>query len=38
VIFHLDVLKPALPKGEASDGSAGVNTKQQMSLDLEDVW
>jgi hypothetical protein len=38
VIFHLDELKPALQKGEASDGSPGANTKQQMSLDLEDVW
>jgi hypothetical protein len=38
VVFHLDVLKPPLPKGDASGGVPGACTKQQMSLDVEDLW
>ena len=38
VVFHLDVLKPLLPMGDASGGAAGANTKKQMSLDLDDLW
>ena len=37
VVFHPDVLKPPLPKGDASDGAPGTNTREQMSLDLEDL-
>ena len=38
VVFHLDVLKSPLPKGNVSDGAHGANTKKQMSLDLDDLW
>ncbi|MDT8843111.1 hypothetical protein ParKJ_37370 [Paraburkholderia fungorum] len=38
VVFHLDVLKPPLPKGNVSDGAPGANTRKQMSLELEDWW
>lgn len=38
VVFHLDVLKPPLPKRDASDGAPGANTKKQMSLELDDLW
>jgi hypothetical protein len=39
VIFHLDVLKPPLPKGDASDRApAGASTRKQMSLDPDDLW
>ncbi|KAE8754028.1 hypothetical protein FSO04_42030 [Paraburkholderia madseniana] len=38
VVVHIDVLKSPLPKGDASDGAAGANTKKQMSLDLDDLW
>jgi hypothetical protein len=38
VIFHLDVLKPPLPKGNVSDGARGANAKKQMSLELDDWW
>ncbi|WP_211708840.1 hypothetical protein [Paraburkholderia aspalathi] len=37
VLFHLDVLKPPLPKRDASDGAPGANTKKQMSLELDDL-
>jgi hypothetical protein len=38
VVFHLDVLKPSLPKGNVSAGAPGANTRKQMSLELEDWW
>jgi hypothetical protein len=38
VVFHLDVLKPPLPKGNVSDGAPGANAKKQMSLELDDGW
>jgi hypothetical protein len=38
VVFHLDVLKPPLPNGDASGGVPGAGTKKQMSLDLDDLW
>jgi hypothetical protein len=37
-VFHLDVLKRPLKKGDASDGAAGASTRNQMSLDLDDLW
>lgn len=37
VVVHIDVLKSPLPKGDASDGATGANTKKQMSLDLDDL-
>lgn len=36
VVFHPDVLKPPLPKGDVPDGAPGANTKKQMSLELDD--
>ena len=36
VIFHLDELKPPLPKGDVSDGGPGANTKKRMSRELDD--
>ena len=38
VVFHLDVLKPPLPKRNVSDGAPGANGKKQMSLELDDWW
>ncbi|NPT46392.1 hypothetical protein GNZ12_34715 [Paraburkholderia sp. 1N] len=38
VIFHLDVLKLTLPKGDASGAPVNAKVKKQMSLDLEDLW
>jgi hypothetical protein len=38
VIFHLDVLKPPLPKANVSDGAPGANATKQMSLELDDWW
>jgi hypothetical protein len=38
VVFHLDVLKPPLPKGNVSDSAPGTNAKKQMSLELDDGW
>jgi hypothetical protein len=38
VVFHLDVLKPLLPKNHASDAAPGTVTKKQMSLELDDGW
>ncbi|NPT62481.1 hypothetical protein [Paraburkholderia elongata] len=38
VVFHLDVLKPPLPKGNVSDGAPGANAKKQISLELDDWW
>jgi hypothetical protein len=38
VVFHLDVLKSPLPKGDASGGTPGANPKKQMLLDLDDLW
>jgi hypothetical protein len=38
VVFHLDVLKPSLPTEQASDAVHCAHTKEQMSLDLEDLW
>lgn len=38
VVFHFDVLKPTSPEGEASGGRPGDKTKNQMSLDLDDLW
>lgn len=37
-VLHLDVLKMALPKGFASDAPSDGRTKEQMSLDLDDLW
>ena len=37
VVFHPDVLKPRLPKGDVFDGVAGADTKNQMPLD-RDHW
>jgi hypothetical protein len=36
VVFHLDVLKPPLPKRSVCDGTPGADTKKQMSLELDD--
>jgi hypothetical protein len=38
VVFHPDVLKPPLPKGDASDRGPGASTRKQMSLDPDDLW
>jgi hypothetical protein len=38
LVFHLDVLKPPLPKRHVSDGAPGANAKKQMSLELDDWW
>lgn len=38
VVFHLDVLKSPLPKGNVSDGAHSANAKKQMSLELDDLW
>ncbi|CAB3780257.1 hypothetical protein [Paraburkholderia caffeinilytica] len=38
LVFHLDVLKPWMPKAAVSDGASGANTKKQMSLELDDWW
>ena len=38
VVFHLDVLKPPLPKGSVSDSAPGANPKKPMSLELDDWW
>ncbi|MGF7000147.1 hypothetical protein [Paraburkholderia sp. GAS32] len=38
VVFHLDVLKPWMPKADVSDDASGVNMKKQMSLELDDWW
>ncbi|WP_167378544.1 hypothetical protein [Paraburkholderia aspalathi] len=37
-VFHRDVLKMALPKGSASDAHSDATTKEQMSLDLDELW
>ncbi|OAJ53672.1 hypothetical protein A6V36_36145 [Paraburkholderia ginsengiterrae] len=37
-VFHLDVLTMASPKGFASDAPSDARTKEQMSLDLDDLW
>ncbi|SOE98813.1 hypothetical protein SAMN05446635_6796 [Burkholderia sp. OK233] len=37
VVFNLDVLKPSLPTEPASGEVHRANTKEQMSLDLEDL-
>lgn len=37
-VFHLDVLKMALPKGFASDAPSEARTTEQMSLDLGGLW
>lgn len=37
VIFHLYVLKPPLPTQNASGKVHRANTKEQMSLDLDDL-
>ncbi|MFM0016249.1 hypothetical protein PQR46_43610 [Paraburkholderia sediminicola] len=37
-VFHRDVLKMALPKGSASDARSDTTTKEQMSLDLDELW
>ncbi|MFL9862209.1 hypothetical protein PQR72_41930 [Paraburkholderia madseniana] len=36
-VFHLDVLKPALPEGETGNGPPDAGSKKQMTLDLDDV-
>ncbi|WP_035553150.1 MULTISPECIES: hypothetical protein [Burkholderiaceae] len=38
VVFHPDVLKPPMPKGNVSDGAPGASTRKQMSLELDDWW
>lgn len=38
VVFHLDVLKPWMPKADEYGDAYGVNTKKQMSLELDDWW
>ncbi|MCI0148905.1 hypothetical protein KNO81_23785 [Paraburkholderia sediminicola] len=38
VVFHVDVLKSPLPKGNVSDGAPGADTKKQTSLELDDWW
>ena len=38
VVFHLDVLKLTLRKGDASDAPFNAKAKKQMSLDLENLW
>ena len=38
VVFHLDVLKLTLRKGDASDTPLIARAKKQMSLNLEDLW
>ncbi|MCX4146249.1 hypothetical protein PQR70_17720 [Paraburkholderia madseniana] len=38
MVFHLDVLKPSRPTEQASDAVHCAHTKEQMSLDLEDLW
>ncbi|NPT57172.1 hypothetical protein [Paraburkholderia elongata] len=37
-VFHLDVLKMALSRGFAPDAPSDARTKEQMSLDLDDLW
>ncbi|MFM0175630.1 hypothetical protein PQR33_40685 [Paraburkholderia sediminicola] len=37
-VFHRDVLKMALPKGPASDARSDATTKEQMSLDRDELW
>jgi hypothetical protein len=37
-VFHLDVLKMALPRGGASDAPSDARTKEQMSPNLDDLW
>jgi hypothetical protein len=37
-VFHLDVLKLTLRKGDAFDAPFNAKAKKQMSLNLEDFW
>ena len=38
VALHFDVLKPALPTQNTSGEVHRANTKEQLSLDREDLW